>query len=83
MKENGAEEQLKFYSTADIARMLGVDASTVKRWTDSGKLQCFRTIGGHRRFSLIQVKEFIAEYHLEGFLSCENSGRRETGRAAS
>ncbi len=81
MKGDTVLEQLKFYSTADVAGMLGVDASTVKRWADSGKLQCFRTIGGHRRFTLKQVKEFISEYHLEGFLSSDSSAEAETGRS--
>jgi excisionase family DNA binding protein len=67
--EDRQSERTSFLSTADIARMLSVDASTVKRWTDSGKLQCYRTIGGHRRFSVIQVQEFVAHYHLEGIAS--------------
>ncbi|MBP1647649.1 MAG: putative cobalamin binding protein [Bacteroidetes bacterium] len=61
----------KLYSTADVARLLRVDASTVKRWADSGKLVCFRTIGGHRRFNLNQIREFIANYHLEGIASSD------------
>ncbi len=68
MKEDGQPET-RLYSTADIARMLCVDASTVKRWADSGKIQCYRTIGRHRRFTLKQVQEFIASYHLEGIAS--------------
>ncbi len=83
MKGDRIPEQLKFYGTADVAHMLGVDPSTVKRWADSEKLQCFRTIGGHRRFSLIQIKEFIAEYHLEGFLSRGNLDTAKTGRDGS
>jgi excisionase family DNA binding protein len=67
--EDRQSERTSFLSTAEIARLLNVDASTVKRWTDSGKLQCYKTIGGHRRFSLNQVKEFIDIYHLEGFTS--------------
>ena len=50
----------QFFSTADIARLLSIDVSTVKRWTDSGKLQCYRTLGGHRRFRFDQVQGLIA-----------------------
>jgi len=71
MKEDRLSQRQKFYSTAYIARLLNVDASTVKRWADSGRLPCYRTVGGHRRFSLNQVREFIADYHLEGIASPE------------
>ena len=33
------------------ADLLGVSASTVRRWADSGKIACQRTPGGQRRFS--------------------------------
>jgi excisionase family DNA binding protein len=69
MKEDMLPDRTKFFSTADIARMLSVDASTVKRWADSGRLPCYKTVGGHRRFTLIQVREFISSYHLEGIAS--------------
>jgi excisionase family DNA binding protein len=69
MKEDMLPDRTKFFSTADIARMLSVDASTVKRWADSGRLPCYKTVGGHRRFSLPQVREFVASYHLEGIAS--------------
>ena len=66
MSENTTPERKKLYSTADIARLLSIDTSTVKRWADSGRLQCYKTIGGHRRFSTQQIQEFISTYHLEG-----------------
>jgi excisionase family DNA binding protein len=31
--------------------MLGVDQSTLRRWSDSGKVPVFRTPGGHRRYA--------------------------------
>ena len=35
---------------ADVARILGVNARTVKRWAEAGKLPgAFRTPGGHWR----------------------------------
>ena len=69
MKEDMLPDRTKFFSTADIAHMLSVDASTVKRWADSGRLRCYKTVGGHRRFSLLQVREFVVNYHLEGIVS--------------
>ncbi len=49
------------FTTNDVAKILRVDKSTVKRWTDEGKLQCFRTPGGHRKFRSEDLYNFIAE----------------------
>lgn len=53
------------YSTEDLAKMFRVGKSTIKRWTDEGKLQCFKTPGGHRKFKPSNVHEFINQYHYE------------------
>jgi len=37
------------YSTAYVARRLGVSIPTVQRWVDSGHLKAWKTVGGHRR----------------------------------
>lgn len=38
--------------------MWNVSESTIKRWTDSFGLRCYRTAGGHRRFRLEDLSEF-------------------------
>jgi excisionase family DNA binding protein len=53
------------YSTEDLAKMFRVGKSTIKRWTDEGKLQCFKTPGGHRKFKPSNVHDFINQYHYE------------------
>jgi excisionase family DNA binding protein len=53
------------YSTEDLSKMFRVGKSTIKRWTDEGKLQCFKTPGGHRKFKPSNVHEFITLYHYE------------------
>ena len=40
--------------------IMGVHVSTVKRWTDAGKLPCYQTPGGHRKFILSHINEFLA-----------------------
>lgn len=35
----------------DASDLLGVAASTVRRWADAGRVPVKRTLGGHRRFS--------------------------------
>ena len=53
------------YSSKDLARLFSVDESTIRRWADSGKLKCSRTLGHHRRFPLALVSEFASTYHLD------------------
>ncbi|MBS3783525.1 MAG: helix-turn-helix domain-containing protein [Anaerolineae bacterium] len=55
----------RWLTLREAAQRLGVHASTVRRWTDSGDLLCARTPGGHRRF---------LEEHLDAFLrSCQTA----------
>ena len=43
---------MKYLSSKDVANILGINISTLKRWTDSGKLTCEKTGGG---LSLIHI----------------------------
>lgn len=49
------------YSTAELAHMLEVNESTVKRWADQGHIECIKTKGGHRRFPIRSVLRFVHE----------------------
>src|SRR3954449_9990881 len=40
--------------------ILGVDESTLRRWADTGRLRSYRTPGGHRRFSLVNLAAMVA-----------------------
>jgi excisionase family DNA binding protein len=53
------------FTTNDVASILRVDKSTIKRWTDEGKLKCFRTPGGHRKFRSEDVYEFMSANHYD------------------
>jgi excisionase family DNA binding protein len=46
-------------STSQAARALGVSLGTVRRWSDMGYLQSYRTPGGQRRFSQDQIDVFL------------------------
>jgi excisionase family DNA binding protein len=57
--------QKKYYTTHDLSVMFQLNESTIKRWADAGKLRCYKTPGGHRKFSSDSVKEFIEHYRFE------------------
>ena len=52
---------MKYLNSKEVASVMGVNVSTIKRWTDSGKLDCYQTIGGHRKFLLSHLKNFLKE----------------------
>lgn len=47
-----------FMTSAEVARLLGVGPTSIKRWADSGLLRCARTAGRHRRFAREEVERF-------------------------
>jgi excisionase family DNA binding protein len=46
-------------STSQAAQALGVSLGTVRRWSDMGYLESYRTPGGQRRFSVEQIEHFL------------------------
>lgn len=48
----------EFLTSAEVGKLLGVGATSVKRWADSGLLPCLRTPGKHRRFLRDEVERF-------------------------
>jgi excisionase family DNA binding protein len=65
MKENTARPL--GLSTSQAAEALGVSLGTVRRWSDMGYLQSYRTPGGQRRFSAEQIDQFLASLEHGGF----------------
>ena len=53
--------QNQFLSSAEAARVLGVHAASLKRWSDQGRIDCVRTPGGHRRFRRADVERFAQQ----------------------
>jgi|GEM_PF-2007918 len=49
----------KYFNSREAADILGVNVSTVKRWTDQGALECLQSRGGHRKFSLQHLVSYI------------------------
>lgn len=50
----------QFMTPGEVARLLKVDAKTVGRWAEAGKIAFIRTPGGHRRFRKADVDALTA-----------------------
>jgi excisionase family DNA binding protein len=45
----------------DASAFLGVHFTTLRKWADEGEIRVFRTPGGHRRFSVADLRRFLEE----------------------
>ncbi len=59
-----SESAPKFFTTFNAAKLLGVDMTTVIDWCRQGKLQAFKTPGGHRRISPADLLKFLQMYKM-------------------
>ena len=50
---------MRYLNSKDVADILGVNISTLKRWTENGIILCQRTPGGHRKFTMHNVREYF------------------------
>ena len=63
-------------STSQAAQALGVSLGTIRRWSDMGYLESYRTPGGQRRFSQEQIDRFLSSLEHQNI---DSLGERETG----
>ena len=67
-------------SIGHIARQYGVSPSTIRRWCAQGKLQCCRTLGGHRRFEVCekeQKQETTSGRMVVGYARVSSHGQKD------
>ncbi len=50
---------MRYLNSKDVADILGVNISTLKRWTENGTISCKKTSGGHRKFTMLNVREYF------------------------
>lgn len=67
----GGDPGGRWLSIEAACQLLGVDQSTLRRWSDNGKIPVFRTPGGHRRY---------AEDDLKAIMRGEQRPRRRMSR---
>ena len=46
---------------ADAAALLGVSLNTLRRWTDAGRISCYRSPGGHRRYRTEDIELLLEQ----------------------
>lgn len=54
----------RLYTTNQLAKLFGVVPTTVIDWIEAGKLDAFKTLGGHRRITHVAVLEFLRRHGL-------------------
>ena len=68
--EDIARREPEWLTLGQAARFLGVAQSTIRKWSDQGRVPAFYTPGGHRRFR---------RGDLESFLARSGPGRQQAG----
>lgn len=46
-------------TTSEAAALLGVSVPTIRLWADSGRVPCHKTPGGHRRFEVEELADWL------------------------
>jgi excisionase family DNA binding protein len=52
----------RYFTTHEVAKLLGVSAPTVIKWVTQGKLAAHKTPGGHRRIGMDALEQFAAQF---------------------
>ena len=47
------------YSISIAAEIIGVCTKTLRRWDKAKKIRCLRTLGGHRRFPIQEIRRIL------------------------
>ncbi len=55
----GGEIEPEWLTLGQAARFLGVAQSTIRKWSDQGRVPAFYTPGGHRRFRRADLDAFV------------------------
>jgi len=54
----------KIFTTQEVAQLLSCDLTTVIKWVNAGKLNAYKTPGGHRRIEKHDLVKFISQYDM-------------------
>jgi len=59
------KSNIQYFNSEEAANILNVNVSTIKRWTQEGKLECEKTIGGHRKFTMQHLANFLRAHKTQ------------------
>ena len=59
--KTGPQDNDEFISTRQAANMLGVSLRSIQYWVEKGKLNAWKTAGGHRRIARRSVEKLMNE----------------------
>jgi excisionase family DNA binding protein len=54
----------RYFTSHEVAKILGITRSSVVKWISQGKLNAFRTLGGHRRVPAAELVRFAREHGM-------------------
>jgi excisionase family DNA binding protein len=69
-RDDAGRREPEWLTLGQAARFLGVAQSTIRKWSDQGRVPTFYTPGGHRRYR---------RGDLENFLARSGPGRQQAG----
>jgi excisionase family DNA binding protein len=72
-RTEGNADQTQWLTLKDASEFLGVHFTTLRAWADGGEIRVFRTPGGHRRFSLADLRRFLDERATQGLVKSETA----------
>ena len=49
---------MRYINSKQVADILGINISTLKRWTENETLGCDKTAGGHRKFTMNHIRDY-------------------------
>src|SRR5689334_5209089 len=66
-------EMKQSYSTSEVARFCHVTPDTIRKWAEAGRIQVFKTPGGHRRIRREDLLRFLRENAIPIHAELDNS----------
>lgn len=66
-------EMKQSYSTSEVARFCHVTPDTIRKWAEAGRIQVFKTPGGHRRIRREDLLRFLRENGIPIHAELDNS----------
>jgi excisionase family DNA binding protein len=69
-------ETKQSFSTSEVAKYCHVTADTIRKWAEAGRIQVFKTPGGHRRIRREDLTRFLRENGIPIHEDLENPGAK-------